>query len=199
MNYMKLSELFTLLPEDYGRLPLDPPNKPTFDPKYSKVVGTFDGMDIWGSREIPGFDVFGIRDSGGLVLAYIIMSSDSGSDAHRLRELWTSTIARGRGYATILLLFVLRKLNRRLLLSHDEVVSDDARSFILKGAVANKFKVYDNNGRLVPVDVLHQVFSVLGKTDTELVLAEQAVPYSIFGFADGLKEPWYVRGEDGLD
>lgn len=196
---MQLCELFTVLPEDYGRLPAIPPNKPTFDPKYSKVVGTFDGVDIWGSRELRGYDIFGIRDETS-VLAYLVLSNSERNGAIPMRELWTSPTARGHGYATILLLFVLRKLRQRVLLSHDEVISDDARSFILKGVAANKFKAYSVSGVLQTADAVQQQLSVLGKTDTELVLSEQAVPYDVFGMEDGsMKEPWYVRGEEGLD
>jgi hypothetical protein len=197
---MKLQELFTLLPEDYGRLPPIPPNLPSFDPKYSKVVGTFDGLDIWGSRELAGFDIFGIRDTTGDALSYLIVSNADIGGAFPLRELWTASDARGCGYATILLSFVLRKLGRRIILTHDEVVSDDARSFILKGADAGKFKVHTATGRVVTPGELQQTFSQLGKTDTELVLSESVVPYDLFGMEDGgLKEPWYVRGEVGLD
>ena len=116
---MKLIELFQQVPEDFAVRPISgarnhPHNLPTFDPAYSKVVGTFDAVDIWGSREKKGCETFGIKD-GDTVAAYLIISeNDVRPGTQQLREIWVAEAYARRGYASALLLFVLKKLHAKL-------------------------------------------------------------------------------------
>ena len=176
---MRLSELFQVLPEDHGRLIA--PNIPTFDPRYAKIVGMFDGLDVWGSREYPKFDVYGIRADDGDVLAYCRISEAETEDHLRfLRELWTAENQRGKGLATMLLLFLLRKLKLKLLLAHDELLSDQARTMILRGFVANRFKIRDRKGNKLDLDAAGKILRTVGKTDDELVLTEDHLDLELF-------------------
>lgn len=168
---MLLNELFSMLPEDYGHLNDPPSNLPSFDPKFSKIVGTFDGHDIWGSRELgAAYNIFGIRDGGGVVLAYAIVETQENNGAHKLREIWANQQARGQGYATAVLMFVLRKLNVKLLISHDEPVSDDGRSFIVKGLKAKKFTASKPDKTPVDYQAAQTMFNTIGKTADEIII-----------------------------
>ena len=193
---MRLAELFKNIPmyEDFGSLPNPPPNLPSFDPKYSKVIGTFDGYDIWGSREINGYKIFGIKEND-KVASYIIIE-DTDEVPVRLRELWVDQSLRGKGYATILILFLLRKIKLRLLIAHDEILSSDVRGFILKALKSSKFKISDPTGKLMTDVEVEKIFKKLGKTPDEVILHEEPVRWGLFGTDGLLKEPYYVRGEN---
>lgn len=177
---MKLEELFALIPtyEDYGQLPH--PNLPSFDPKFSKVVGVFDGYDIWASREIPNHDVYGIRDANGDVLATCRFSSSGKNNIRAFREIWTRDDKRGQGLATILMLFVMRKVGIKLLLQHDEIISDDSRAMIWKGLNNQKFKMYNVSGTVIDLPTANVILSTLGKTEHEVILAEDKLNFGLF-------------------
>lgn len=191
---MLLAELFQRLPEDWGHLPV--PNIPSFDPRYSKVVGKFDGYDIWGSREFQGYDTFGIRDSDGVVLSTCRIESTASFGTHKLKELWTSPTHRGKGLATILVLFLLRKIRVNLLLAHDEVLSDDARSTIMKGLVAQKFRATDPECEALTIDQVKVMFAKLGPTKDSLILTETKLNFELFSDTkiDSLSTWYFVRG-----
>ena len=192
---MLLEELFQRLPEDYGSLPNA--NIPSFDPRYSKVVGKFDGYDIWGSREIPNRDTFGIRDSDGSVLSLCGIESNVVSGTHKLMELWTAPSQRGRGLATILLLFLMRKIQIKLLLAHDEILSADARLIILKGLTAGKFKATNTEHELLSIDQIQSMFSVVTLTKFSVILTESKTQLEVFSDSRGngdLAQWHFVRG-----
>ena len=154
-----------------------------------------DGYDIWGSRELRSFEIYGIRNNDE-VIAYVIIEEASIDGANKLRELWVDPTFRGKSLAACLLLFLLRKLQLKLLISHDEVVSLQARDFILKSLRASKFKALSRDGNELSHDLVAKMFSQLGKTDDELILTEERVSWYLFGDTTLLKEPWYARGED---
>jgi GNAT superfamily N-acetyltransferase len=190
---MLLAELFQRLPEDYGTLPHA--NIPSFDPRYSKVVGKFDGYDIWGSRELVGFDTFGIIDMG-TVLAVCRIGATGSNNIYPLYEVWTHPNHRGQGLATILMLFIIRKLGIKLLLGADEIVSDDSRNMIWKGLVSKKYKMYRPDGTLVDMDDAKRILFTTGKTDDAVILAETKLNFELFSDTKiDSRSTWYfVRG-----
>lgn len=180
---MLLAELFQRLPEDYGSLPI--PNFPSFDPRYSKIVGQFDGYDVWGSREIPNRDTFGIRDKANETIALCGIDSYPTNGAHVLKELWTSPAYRGKGFATMLVLFLLRKVNVRILLAHNEILSDDARTVILKGLRSFKFKAFTTKGERLDILDVQKMFAQLGTTSDEIILYEDHLKFELFSDSRG--------------
>ena len=192
---MLLKELFQILPEDYGTLPV--PNIPSFDPKYSKVVGKFDGYDIWASREIPDNDVFGIRDVNGDVLSTCRIASDGIDKVHVFEEVWTREDQRGKGLATILLLFLMRKIGIKLLLKHDAIVSDNSRGMIWKGLSGFKFKMFRLDGTQIDLIQAKSILFTLGRTKEEVILSESVLNFKIFSDTklDGPPSQWhFVKG-----
>lgn len=192
---MLLAEIFQQLPEDYGMLPHA--NIPSFDPRYSKIVGKFDGYDIWGSREFPGFDTFGILEDGTAV-AVCRIGSNGHDGIHPFHEVWTAPDRRGQGLATILMLFVMRKLGVRLLLGKDEVVSNDSRSMIWKCLTNKKYKMYRPDGTVVTDADAKKILFTLGQTDDEVILAETKLNFELFSDVKiDSRTTWYfVRGMD---
>lgn len=167
---MLLKELFSKVPEDFAMRPLGsgvPQNIPTFDPRYSKVVGTQDGQDVWGSREKRNFEIFGFKDKDE-VTAYIIIEENTTDGAHALRELWVNPNHRRKGYGTGLILFLTRKIGIALLLKADEIVSPDARSVILK-CIQDKLVKATSSDSTSPADAL----KIAHKTDTSIRIFEK--------------------------
>lgn len=168
---MKLKDLFLVIPEDYAIRPIanNPLNLPTFDPIYSKIVGSQDNIDVWGSREKKGFEIFGFKNLES-VIAYIILEEDEVvAQTVRLRELWVKDDQRGKGLATGLLIFVTRKLKIKLLIDRNEIVSADARSLVKKAVDRGILKVAINKN--ITLDV---ALTDLTKNDIEIVLFETA-------------------------
>lgn len=190
---MLLAELFQRLPEDHGMLPNA--NIPSFDPRYSKVVGKFDGYDIWGSRELPGFDTFGIIENN-YVVAICRIGADGKDGVHSFHEVWTAPNRRGQGFATILMLFIIRKLGIKLLINKDEVVSDDSRAMIWKCLNNHKYKMYRINGTLIDFDEAKKILFTLGQTDDEVILSETKLNFELFSDTkiDSLSTWYFVRG-----
>jgi GNAT superfamily N-acetyltransferase len=180
---MELFELFKRLPEDYAHRtvagPDDRPhNKPKFDPRYSKIVGTFDNKDVWGSKEIKGYDIFGFRD-GEKTIAYVILDErEVKPNTQEFKELWTDSNYRRKGLASGLILFLTTKCKTNLLLSPVELVSDDARDIFKVLGKSGKIKIEDQDGKL---DTFDEILSAKMKTDYSLLIREDVIQKKVFG------------------
>lgn len=178
---MILKDLFLRLPEDYAIRPLAdvPKNLPTFDPIYSKIVGTQDTVDVWGSRERKDVEIFGFRDTANKVIAYLIIDEyPAAENTFKLREIWVSPEHRGNSLGTGLLIFLIRKLNLKLLLASNEIVSDDARKIIKKAVNKKLFKASINKDVTLSI-----ALNDLTKNDIEITLYERKEHYRLYGSA----------------
>lgn len=145
---MKICKLLKIK-EDYHHMPLDkiPVNLPKFPKECSIKVGSMDGLEIYGSREYEGWEVYGIKQDG-VCIAYIIISErEYGEKTHHFREIWVHESLRGRGYASILILFLLNKLKLKLFVPHDEIVSPMIRGALGKLFDSGKIGIDVNTGR----------------------------------------------------
>lgn len=156
---MKLQELT----EDYGILP-----NPIQLPTLTKYVGTIENVDVW--EDITGKigTILGVKEHE-QTIAYIIFEHKTIQNAHPLRYFWVDESQRGKGIGSLLLIFVLHNLNKKLMLTKDEIVTDGARSVILKAVQSNKIKVFCDNKQL-SYGELRKIFNILGETKTELIL-----------------------------
>ena len=68
-----------------------------------------DAIEIYGSREFTGWEVYGVIENGVCVAYIIISEKEFGDKTHHFREIWVTPELRGRGYASILILFLLNK------------------------------------------------------------------------------------------
>lgn len=180
---MKLCELFNRIPEDYAIRTVagsdnNPLNKPKFDPMYSKVIGTFDGQDVWGSKETKGYDTYGFRD-GEKTIAYIILDEkEIKLDTQAFKELWVDANYRRKGLASGLVLFLTTKSKINLVLTPNELVSDDARDIFTALGKSGKIKIEDQDGNL---DTFEKILSNKTKTDYSLLIREDKVQKKPFG------------------
>lgn len=180
---MKLCELFNQIPEDYAMRTVagsdsNPLNLPKFDPRYSKVVGTFDGKDVWGSKETKGYDTYGFRD-GEKTIAYIILDErETKPDTQVFKEIWVNQNYRRKGLASGLVLFLTTKSKINLVLTPDELVSDNAREIFTALGKSGKIKIEDQDGNL---DTFEKILSTKTKNDYSLLIREDALQKKLFG------------------
>ena len=163
---MKILKLLKLS-EDYYHKPLDdvPANLPVFPKDCSVRIGTMDAIEIYGSREFTGWEVYGVIENGVCVAYIIISEKEFGDKTHHFREIWVTPELRGRGYASILILFLLNKLKLKLFIPHDEIVSPMIRVALGKLFSSGKIKIDVNTERPVE-DVLKDT----KKTDDTLII-----------------------------
>ena len=192
---MRLKNLFesTNIAEDHGRLfsPNIPKNEPT-------KIGVMDGIEIYGSKEFKGLDTISIRDESG-ILSYCHISDSLTDRAFILKELWTRADQRGKGLATKILVFLLRKLNIKLLIAKDEILSDDSRKMILKSLQANQFKAYSKDDVILSIDEVEKMFSKFGSTEDELILSERSLNIELMSDKNKDTGSSYLVVAEGLD
>ena len=182
---MKLSSLFLAIPEDYAVRPLGglnerPKNFPSFDPAYSKVIGTQDGRDVWGSREKKGAELYGFRDGDEVVAYLVLIEEPTSENTYHFKELWVSPNQRGKGLGSALILYLTQKVGINLHLPHNEIVSPDARAVITKLASRGKIKVL-SGGVQLSGDELKQVFADTSQNDIELIIKENRRAIALYG------------------
>ncbi len=194
---MKILKLLSMR-EDYHSMPLDdiPMNLPKFPKECSIKVGSMDGLDVFGSREYTGWEVYGIKGDDGVCIAYIIISErEYGDKTHHFREIWVDKSMRGRGYASVLILFLLNKLKLKLYVPHDEIVSPMIRGALDKLHKKGKIRIDVNTGREVS-----DVLSDFKKTNDEMVIrtVSEGTEFPIDGNQGGpmLIEKRSVLGDD---
>lgn len=144
---MKLQDLFECIPtdlvvmnEDYAA-DINMREMPDFNPRYAKVVGTFDGMDVWLTKYFTGYLTFAFRTDETLD-AFIILKDEQYKDAYPLTRIWSSG---KKGYVTALILFLLRKKQVKLILTHDEPLTDDGWRWLSNSIERGTIKIKNAN------------------------------------------------------
>lgn len=173
-----------LISEDYSFSTLEEPpkNLPIFPFREYKALGSFDNYHIWVSLELPKpFKIFAIRsDDLKDVLTYCIVNGDDFNGFNKFIELWVNPKYRGQGIGTIMILFLLKKLELKLLISKDGLVSDSMRQFLKSSLKSKKIKIKDTNLDLIPDENVLKIISNRTKNDFELVLTESKSEYAMF-------------------
>jgi len=180
---MKLIDLFTIIPEDFAIRPLEHADRgdlPTFDPVYSKVVGSQDGVDVWGSREKQGFDIYGFRDSNETIAFIALSSEEVKPNFQKFHQLWVSSLYRKRGLGAGLIMFLIRKLGINLVLDKDEIVSLDARNLIGKLHADGRLKL-SRDGLLLTKDEAFSILNDLSINDVSITIHERKADVPLFG------------------
>lgn len=159
---MKLSEI------ESGEL--NNPNIPVFgNPKHECDIDGYEIMsDMWN-----GYYVLGILDDKNIPKSYVILEPEN-NGTNKLREIYTNPLYRGKNLASTILLCLKGKLNIRLLLAHDEVVSQDARKLILNMVKNGRLTAALSDGSPISTDNLEDIFSKFGKTDYDIFLESQS-------------------------
>ena len=140
---MKLIDLFNQVPhylellhEDFADS-LEVRDFPKFEPHYSKVVGTFEGKDIWASRYYPNHHVFGIIENNNLQ-AFITIEDNLINGCHPLTRIWSKGGKTTVGYITALVMFVLRKVQLKLIIKDIEPLTQYGCNWLVKLVQRNR-------------------------------------------------------------
>jgi hypothetical protein len=175
---MKVNEI------EYGHwnMPSLPENQRITD---SKIIGQFDGYDI---HQLD--DYFLILDNQNYYMGYIRV------DDSFFREAYVTQQNRRKGIASILILFVLRSLKQKLILSNDEMITDDSRQLFFKLAQANKIKISQDSKQLSIPD-LSKIFRDISSNDLTLIIESKQKKVSKTCFE--IRNPKTNLSESGND
>ena len=118
------------------------------------IIGTYDGFDI---HMLSSADrqYFLIIDSDQKYMGYIAFKPSRKNLI--FYEAYVTQQNRRRGICSILILFVLRKLNKRLVLSSDEIITVDSRQLFYQLASTGKIKI-SKNRKPVDLQMLSKIF-----------------------------------------
>lgn len=181
--------------EDFSSQPLgndkkNPKNKPALDKEYSRIIGTFDGYDVWGSLEKKGCETVGFKDSD-KVIAYLIFSDNEISPGVKeFIEIWTDPDYQRRGLAAGLILFVTKKLHVKLFLGKSSIVGLDSRS-LLK-SLADTGKVTITAGLTGDHADYAKILANTCQNNFELMIESDASPWPLFAGDGDLVEHYSV-------
>jgi len=131
-------------------------NAPFQDPQY---IGKFDGYDIYNQD-----DYYFIPSANMSYLGYVRVE-----ETGEFRELYVPEKNRRRGIASSIILFLLRELNTALILTPDEIITDDSRRVFYTLAKAGKVKI-TNNGEPLPLSKISEIFADTADSDLQLVI-----------------------------
>jgi GNAT superfamily N-acetyltransferase len=186
---MKLIELFTLLPdneifflkEDFASDPAI--TIPSFKARYAKVVGTYDGLEVWGSRFFGAeHDTYAFREKNTTLAFVVVSSKKSEFDAYPLERIWTNPKHLRKGYATALILFLTQKLHNKLLISKDDKLTQDSWGWLIKSVEKNRLKVLDvETKELVSIEKLKNELNQKQHTSTSLIIETTMGSIELFG------------------
>lgn len=174
----------TLMHEDFAVHPAI--TIPDFNPRYSKIVGTMDGLDVWLTRFFgEKYNTFAYKD-GEQAIAFVVVESLPTDSAYKLVRIWSDSKHRGRGLVTALILFLTKKLNMRLLLQNDEPLTDDGWDWLIRAVHHNKIKAFDaSTSQQLNAKQLKQDRKLQkktgGKTDLSIIIERDISRFPLFG------------------
>jgi hypothetical protein len=202
---MKLLDIFSLTPdrtllvEDHA-VDINMADLPDFNPRYSKVVGTVDNQDVWASRYYPGYHVFAFRDND-QIKAFIVIKDQQVHDAHPLTRMWSMETKETAGMVVALIVFLLRKINMKLIVTDDEPLTPKGWNSLIRGVARGSFRAVDakTSQPLSAIDL--QAERTGGRrTETAVVLEGDRSAFPIFGNGYRvLSEPVMFIGAKDLD
>lgn len=158
---MKIYEVVGLNEIDFGALPNPTVPEELEIDNYTKE-GKFDNYEIV-SVHIDKWFYF-ILDSNSQYMGYVILGNND-----EFLELYVAKRYRRMGIASSIILFLLRKLNKKLKLMPDMILSKDSREVLSKLAEVGKVKVSSNNGYLSKEQAT-KVFADESPNDIALVI-----------------------------
>jgi hypothetical protein len=149
---MKLSDIFEERAVDFEFGERDLPNLQS----YSKIIGTFDGFEIWGSRAYGDkMDTFCISENGIMPIAMVVISTDAkiinGQRFSEIVKVWVHEKHRGKALIVCIIGFIVSKM--KLALTSGPLVTGDGEKLFKKMIERKSFKMaMIDNGAIVEID-----------------------------------------------
>ena len=135
LKYIFATSPIHFLDEDntfIGDQPLDQ-QEVSFDVAYSRPVGTFNGLEIWGSKYFgKNIDLYGILDAQRNVVAWCTFDIVKHSGYATLTRMWVQADNRGNNHILTIVNFVIEKCKEKVLIDSDEMTPDSSRKMIKK-------------------------------------------------------------------
>lgn len=136
---MKLCELFANNPiydlgedNDITRQLLDKQDV-SFDVAHSRPVGTFNGLEIWGSKYFGDkLDLYGILNKQRDILSWCLFDNAKNDPYLTFNRAYTSPQYRGNDYTLTIINFLIEKIKAKIIIDKDEVTSPDSRRMLFK-------------------------------------------------------------------
>lgn len=183
---MKLNDIR----EDIGVLSNPLTNPP---PKPWKKIGVQDGEDIWEASPWTDTKIYFIIHNETMISYVITEVVDV--DTEKFMETHTIQEQRKKGYASIIVTFLLNKLKKRLWITSDERVSKDSRDIIIALARIGRLKAFDEYNNPINNDDLIRMASMQGKTNDSFYLKDDSIKEEFEIFSDkriATGSEWYV-------
>lgn len=115
-----------------GDQPLDT-QQVSFDVAYSRPVGTFNGLEIWGSKYFgKNIDLYGIIDEQRNILAWCTLDVVQNTGYSTLTRVWVDPTQRGKNLVLTLINFITEKLKEKVMIDSRELTSSSSRGMIQK-------------------------------------------------------------------
>ena len=170
---------------------LNNPNIPDFT--NAKHECDIDGYQVM-SAVWNGYYVLGILDENNKPKSYVIVEPEN-NGLCKFREIYTDPIYRRLNLAAIILM-ALKKLNIKLLLDVNEVVSDSARKLILSMVKNGRLQPSLLNGTTLSYNELKDIFDIAYSNKYSIILeGEKFMDWERrYRKDEVLSERWRLRG-----
>lgn len=160
-------------------------------------VGTIDRKSVFKcvsscGHEDEQVECYGFVDKKYNITACVILNDDSCNNQLILQHVWINEHCKKQGLGTLLILFILRKLCKRIVITHDSVVSEEVRDILLTAVEANKIKAAET--KTLSTQDLQQLFDKLD--NSTVVLEPSPSKYPLFAKEGLLAEALLIEKEN---
>ena len=131
---MKLTEIINnskIIEDNFfnGDQPSDPQDI-SFDVAYSRPVGTFNGLEIWGSKYFgKDIDVYGILNKERDIISWAAFDN---TNNNYLKFIRAYSKEKGKNHILTIMNFLIEKLKQKIIITSNEVTSTSSRNMLLK-------------------------------------------------------------------
>lgn len=105
----------------------------SFDVAYSRPIGTFNGLEIWGSKFFgKKYDLYGILNKERDVLAYAVFDLEIHPGYSTFIRAWVKPEERGKNHTLTIINFLTSKGKEKVMIDKKEVTSSSSRNMFKK-------------------------------------------------------------------
>lgn len=179
---MKLKELLdnnpiSFLDEDntfIGNQPLEN-QEVSFDSAYSRPIGTYNGLEIWGSKYFgKNYDLYGILDKQRNILSWCLFDIVKNLGYSTLLRVFVDKNNRGKNLTLLIINFLTEKGKEKIMVDKDEFTSDSSRGMLkawYKNNTSRRFEMnfIDNNIKIETPDI-ESIFKIGSKNKISITM-----------------------------
>ncbi|MGI0075932.1 MAG: hypothetical protein ACREAU_00820 [Nitrosopumilaceae archaeon] len=150
----------------------------SFDVAYSRPVGTFNGLEIWGSKYFgKNKDLYGILDNQRSVLAWAVFDLVKHPGYSTFERAYTVPKERGKNHILTIINFLVEKAKEKVLVDKDELTSNSSRKMFKKwfdlSPQLRHFTInFFENGKKIEHPDLHKIFQQGERNQVYIILED---------------------------